>query len=276
MNWMNLPEKYRTKQSKTKILPIQYENNPTYKKGSKQGSTKIIKASKQLDYYDSWYEEEIYTNGIQTLPAIIASKFSLLQKKIEKQIQDEKEFIISIGGDHAITIAIVKAHEKNKKDFGYVCLDAHADMWSSWKNSSTNHACVTNKIHKNHKTLLVGVRTMDIDEHLKIKKHDDINIIRDEEFEFKIFQEELQKLPKNVYVSIDVDSFTPKLIKNTGTPEPGGFEWHETISMIEEVCKTKNVIGVDIVEFSPTKNYESEAYILAKLINKIIVLKQIY
>lgn len=272
MNWMNLPEKYRLDTSKTKILPIQYENNPTYKKGSKNGSVEIIKASKQLDYYDSWYEKEIYEEGIQTLPIIKANDFETLTKKVSTQIKKEKEFIISIGGDHAITIALVKAH---KKDFGYVCLDAHADMWSSWKNSPNNHACVTNQIHKKHKTLLVGVRTMDADEHNKIKKSRNITLIRDEEFDFKIFQEELRKMPKNIYVSIDVDSFTPKLIKNTGTPEPGGFEWYETISMIEEICKTKNVIGADIVEFSPNHMFENEAYILAKLINKIIILKRL-
>ncbi len=77
-------------------------------------------------------------------------------------------------------------------------------------------------------------------------------------------------------MSIDVDFFDPSIIKNTNTPEPGGFNWNQTMEILNLIFKEKEIIGADIVEFSPKGpnwNFSSESYFLAKLVYKIIAYK---
>ena len=68
--------------------------------------------------------------------------------------------------------------------------------------------------------------------------------------------------------------FDPSFIRNTGTPEPGGFNWNQVIVILREIFENKEVVGADIVEFAPKENFESDAYALAKLVYKIMALKQ--
>jgi arginase family enzyme len=89
-------------------------------------------------------------------------------------------------------------------------------------------------------------------------------------------EEKLRQLPKKIYISIDVDVFDPSIIRYTDTPEPGGLDWTQVNNLLKKVFEEKEVIGVDIVEFSPdTKNKAcfAESYLLSKLIYKMIAYK---
>ena len=76
-----------------------------------------------------------------------------------------------------------------------------------------------------------------------------------------------------MYITIDVDVFDPSFIRNTGTPEPGGLSWNQTIDILRKIFTHKEVIGVDIVEFSPKENFRAETYSLAKLAHTFMALK---
>ncbi|TKJ17174.1 agmatinase [Candidatus Woesearchaeota archaeon B3_Woes] len=257
MNFMNLPEKYR-KNAFFQILPIEYENNPTYGKGAKKGPKEIIKASKHLEYYDEQFDNEPFAKGIKTI-------------KNKKEVNSK--FTISLGGDHSITIGVVKDLEKKYKDFSVIILDAHPDMFHSWNNSQYNHRCVSQRISENHNILQIGIRSMDIDEKEIIDSKKNINIIKAYDFNKEKLKQELKKLKNKVYISIDVDVFDISFIRNTGTPEPGGFSWNQVIEILEEIFKNKEVIGADINEFAPRYNFKAEAFSLAKLAYKIMALK---
>ena len=182
--------------------------------------------------------------------------------------------MISLGGDHSITIAAIKALEINE-DFSVIILDAHADFRDSWNGSEYNHACTAKQVSKNHKVALLGVRSMDIDEKKQIEKADDVHLLKAYDFNLTKLKEILPKLKDKVYLSIDVDVFDPSFIRNTGTPEPGGFTWNQVISILKTIFKEKEVIAADIVEFAPKNNFEAEAYALAKLCYKLMAMKSI-
>lgn len=271
MNWMNLPEQYTTN-AYYAILPVEYENKPTFGEGARNGPSDIIQKSSQLDYYDSWYETEPYKQGISILSMVRPETPEDMIETLSDAPKKEG-FTIALGGDHAITVGLTKGYENIYDEFDYLCFDAHADYWHSWKGSQFNHACVSKRVSENHTTLLSGVRTMDKDEH-ELIKDDDTMLIRDEEFSKNIFQEKVAKLQNNVYISIDVDVLNPALISSTGTPEPGGLTWYELLNALEYCFKSKNVIGIDIVEFAPKG--EKEGYFLAKLCNKTMALENVY
>jgi len=279
MNWMNLPLEYSTEDSKFAILPIVYEKDLTFGQGTSKGSFEIIKASKHLEYYEDQFDCEPFLQGIKLLDQLELSNNSPeeMVNEISKVIENKKnKFVISLGGDHAVTIGIIKGLEQFYDDFSIIQFDAHADFRDSWNGSSLNHACVSKQISKNHSLLNIGVRSMDIDEKNLIDKEDNVHLISAYDFSLESIKNVLSKLKKKVYVTIDVDCFDPSFIKNTGTPEPGGLTWNDLINSLQLIFKNKEVIGADIVEFAPNYNFDSEAYALAKLSYKIMALQQTY
>ena len=141
MNFMNLDEQYRKPNSKFVIIPKPIEGDVSYGKGSNKGPEEIIKASKQLEYYDEQFDQEPFLKGI-----ITADTFN------------KDQFPIFLGGDHSITINAVKEVEGHQDDFSVIILDAHPDCFHSWNNSTENHRCTTQRLSEKHKTLVVGVR----------------------------------------------------------------------------------------------------------------------
>ena len=273
---MNLPEEFASKDSKYYILPIGYEGNLTGGKGTSKGPSEIIKSSYQLEYYDEQFNIEPYKRGIHILQNLSADTPEEITEKISEEVSKHKgKFIISLGGDHSISMGIVRGLEKTHDNFSVIVFDAHPDLFYSWNNSKLNHRCASFYISSKHQTTLLGIRSMDKDE-LEIVKNNNIHLIYSHENIKKSLLEILPKLENKVYISIDVDAFDPSFIRNTGTPEPGGFFWKEFIELLETIFKNKNVIGVDIVEFSPNENFESESYSLSKLIYKIMALNETF
>ena len=276
MNWMNLPQEYSTDRSKFIILPISYEKDVTFGIGAAKGPIEIIKASKHLEYYDDQFDCEPFLHGIKLLDQLELSnnKPEEIVNKISKTIENQKgKFIISLGGDHAITIGIVKGLEQSHEDFSIIQFDAHADFRDSWNGSSLNHACVSKQISKKHSLLNIGVRSMDIDEKKLMDQEDNMHLISAYNFSLEKIKEILPKLKNKIYLTIDIDALDPSFIRNTGTPEPGGLTWNDLIESLKLIFKNKEVIGVDIVEFAPNHDFEPEAYALAKLAYKIMALK---
>jgi len=253
MRFMDLDKQY-TENAFFSIIPKPFEGNVSYGKGSDKGPEEIIKASKQLEYYDEQFDCEPFLKGIETTDTL-----------------KQNQFPIFLGGDHSITINTVK---EINDDFDVIILDAHPDCFHSWNNETNNHRCTTQRISENHKALLVGIRSMDKDEVDIINNNDNIDLLKAYNYTDDFFKEKLSKLKNKVYISIDVDVFDPSFIRNTGTPEPGGFGWDQVINILKIIFENKEVIAADIVEFAPTENFRAEAYSLAKLAYKIMSLKQ--
>jgi len=286
--FMSLPKEYSGNESKFLILPINYEGKVSFLKGASNGAEQIIRASSELEYYDLELKKQGFLKGIKTLININIRRkkpeFAIKEISCEvKNLIDKNnyfstdKFLIVLGGDHSITIGVIEAFESFKENFSVIVLDAHADLRYSWNNSIFNHACVSRRIASKHKTIILGLRSADDSEIEFSKKNQNITLIKADEFSIKKFDDFLKKLDKDVYISIDSDVFDPSIIRFVGTPEPGGFSWNQMISVLKMIFKNKNVIGVDVTEFSPKgkfHNYASEAYTLAKLVYKIINLKE--
>jgi agmatinase len=80
-------------------------------------------------------------------------------------------------------------------------------------------------------------------------------------------------MTENVYITFDLDAFDPSLLPSTGTPEPGGLQWYETLEFLRRIFTEKNVVGFDLVELCPTGNYKPSAFTAAKLYYKMLSYK---
>lgn len=273
---MSLPPKYRTENAKFVILPIEYEKALTYGPGASKGSMEIIKASEHLEYYDEQFDVEPYEQGIRVLEPLKLNDVQpeeMVRRVSEVVSQQKDKFLIGLGGDHAVTIGIVKGLEQLHDEFSVIQFDAHADFRDSWNGSPLNHACVAKQISKKHSLLLVGVRSMDVDEKEQMEEKENVFLIKKYDYTLEKIKEILPKLHQKVYITIDVDVLDPSFIRNTGTPEPGGLRWEVVVESLKVIFENKQVIGADIVEFAPNINFEAEAYSLAKLAHKIMALK---
>lgn len=283
-NFMALPKEYATEKSRFSIIPIAYEGNVSWMKGAENGPSIIISASENLEYYDEQFEMEPFVLGIETQGEIRPGKVNeetaseIIEKELKKRISKNK-FPIFLGGDHSVTIATTRAMEGISPDFSFISIDAHSDLRESWNGSRFNHACTTKRVLERHNALIIGLRSQDIDEMEFMKFNKRVSAIKKYDFSKDELKKMLSSLSENVYLSIDVDAFDPSFIRNTGTPEPGGFLWDKMISAVEEIFKRKNVIGADITEFAPAgepHNYNSEAFSLAKLCYKMMSLSEKY
>lgn len=284
-NFLNIPnENSSLSNSKAVIISFPYEKSTSFGKGTKLGPKAIISASSQVELFDEELEKETYLKvGIHTTPEIkpsnIASKFYLpLTKKVEEVISLNK-FPIIIGGEHTISLGGVLGVIKKYKSFSVLHFDAHADLRDSYEGNKFSHASAMRRVLdlKEVKNLVsVGIRNISNNE----DEGSEYDFYKKNQKRIKIFwakdkenlsvKKILDNLEENVYLTFDVDAFDPSIMPSTGTPEPGGMLWHETLEILRQVFWEKNVIAVDVVELSPIKNMPAPDFMIAKMIYKMI------
>ena len=264
---------------KVVVIPFGLEKTVSYGNGTSKGPKEIIKASHQVELFDEDLNKEPYKYiGIKTLKPFPIKKNiidSLKQiENINKLLLDKKKFPLVLGGEHSLTPGAIRPFVKK---FGKICLlhfDAHADLRNSYNNNKFSHASAIRRCLDNPNVSVVsfGIRNISLTEiHFlkKNKKRIKIYWAKDKSsWNLNKFKKIISN--KKVYLTFDVDGFDSSLMPATGTPEPGGLFWDETIKIIKIAAQSSHIIGADINELSPIKGFDSYNFLAAKLAYKII------
>lgn len=273
---------YQSSYAKAKVAVIPYgmESTVSYGSGTRKGPKATIIASQQVETIDEKTYEHIYKCGIATLaePKVPSDPEKALQllDKLTTQVIADKKFPVIIGGEHTLTQGAMRAICKNYKDVSILHFDAHADMREHYHGSVYSHGAVMNQTMTNlpvKNIVQVGIRNLsdgpNNEMKFRIKNKDRIKTFWAWE---KLDPEKVASAikAKNVYISIDVDCFDPSIMPATGTPEPGGIYWWETLEVLKAVYRKRNVVGVDLVEFAPIKGLHHADFFMAKLAYKLI------
>lgn len=259
-------------QASTIILPIPFDKSSTWLKGTDKGPAAIIKSSKHLELYDIETDSEVYKKGIFTAKPLYATSSSVLLRKVDTKVSGylkDNKFVVTLGGDHSVSIGVFKAYAKHYSDLSILHLDAHADSRDSYEGTPYNHACVTARAREFTKNIVsVGIRSMDSSErvHLDRKKIFFAHDIHDSD---KWINNAVRLLTDSVYITIDLDVFDPGIMPSTGTPEPGGLGWYQIMKLLASVSKSKQIVGFDVVELCPSKN-KAPDFLAAKLIYTLL------
>jgi len=261
------------------IIPFGLEKTVSYGSGTSKGPKEIIKASHQVELFDEDLNKEPYKNiGIKTLsPFPIKKNVIDALKQIENINQfllEEKKFPLVLGGEHSLTAGAIRPFIKK---FGKICLlhfDAHADLRDSYNGNKFSHASAIRRCldYPNVSIVSFGIRNISKTEAIFLKKNRNrINIFWAKDKSNWNFQK-FKKIIKNkkIYLTFDVDGLDSSLMAATGTPEPGGLFWNETIKIIKMAAQTSNILGADVNELSPIKGFDSYNFLVAKLVYKII------
>ena len=261
------------------VVPFGLEKTVSYGGGTKNGPKEIIKASHQVELFDEELNKEPYKEiGIKTLkPFSIKNKIkSALDQlsKINEDILLSEKFPLVFGGEHSITPGSIKPFAKKYDEITLLHFDAHADLRESYQGEKFSHASAIKRCldYKNLKVVSFGIRNLSKEEmDFYNDNRDRIEIFwgKDKQtWDLSLLDKFFKN--KNVYITFDVDGFDASIMPATGTPEPGGMLWEDVLPIIKKVCQISNVVGADINELAPIKNFDSYNFLVAKLAYKII------
>jgi agmatinase len=264
---------------KVVVVPFGLEKTVSYGGGTKNGPREIIKASHQVELYDEELKYEPYKKiGIKTLKPFKIDKDIKKalnnMSKINQEILDKKLFPMTFGGEHSITPGCIAPFTKKYKNICLLHFDAHADLRESYNGEKFSHASAIKRCldHKNISVISFGIRNISESEIPFLKKNKsriDIFWAKDKlKWNLKKFKKMIKN--KTVYITFDVDGLDLSIMPATGTPEPGGLLWDETLNIIKIAAKNSNIVGADINELSPIKGFNTYNFLVAKLAYKIL------
>ena len=193
---------------------------------------------------------------------------------INKKIIAENKFPLVFGGEHSITPASIGPIIDKFGDVTLLHFDAHADLRESYQGEKFSHASAIKRCldFKNVKVVSFGIRNLskpEMDFYNDNRGRIEIFWSKDKKnWDLSLIKEYFKN--KTAYITFDVDGFDSSIMPATGTPEPGGLLWEDVLPIIKKVCQISNVVGADINELAPIKNFDSYNFLVAKLAYKIL------
>ncbi len=282
--FLGIDNKFSIKE-KVVVVPFGLEKTVSYGGGTKNGPKEIIKASHQVELYDEELNCEPYKKiGIKTLkPFKIDKNINKALNKISKineEILNKNIFPLTFGGEHSITPGCIAPFAKKHKKLCLLHFDAHADLRDSYDGEKYSHASAIRRCldYKNVSVVSFGIRNISKTEVTYFKKNSNRIKIFWAKDKKKWNLNSFKKLIKNktVYLTFDVDGLDSSIMPATGTPEPGGLLWDETLKIIKIAMKNSKIVGADINELAPIKGFNSYNFLVAKLAYKILSYKFLY
>lgn len=258
------------------ILPVSYEGTVSYGTGTGAGAMAIVDASRNMELYEEETDAEVYKIGIHTLeefkPRETPEKMMDSLYETTRELLKSDKFVCMLGGEHSVSAPIIKAHSEKYHDMSVLQIDAHADLRDTYDGTPHSHASIMARVVKDLRipSVQVGIRSISAEEARLLDSGIPTRIFwaRDIAGKTDWIDSAVDSLTENVYLTIDIDGLDPSIVPTTGTPEPGGLGWYETLELIRKIAEKKRIVGMDLVEYSYFENYDSPAFLCAKLVYK--------
>ena len=249
------------------LLTVGYDRTASHRKGAVDGGLAVVKCLREdVEFFDRYtkketgYEYKISHVDMGNLNSLYPEDMVLRVKEKYKQIYDNKNrFPVILGGEHSISIGTFQAisETEDAKKITILQIDAHPDFRHDDSNANPDqtrpsqfaHSCVMRRAYElGFNISQVGIRSYSKEEYDFFTKNN-----------INVFEWGLGKVPDineiinsiktdKVYIEIDIDGIDPAYLPATGTPVQGGLEWWYTIDLLREIIRTKNVIGLGVLE----------------------------
>jgi|SRR5690554_539604 len=275
--YAGIPQQYAVLETaKIVLIPVPYDGTSTWQKGADKGPQAFLEASENMELYDIETQSEVYKQGVYLADAITenSSPEAMVEEvhKITKEYIKRNKFVTLFGGEHSISIGSIRAFNESFDNLSVLHIDAHADLRKEYDGSKCNHACAVYEASQNANLVQVGIRSMDKTE-TTVMDPEKVFFAHEMAEDDYWMDNAIEALGENVFITFDLDAFDPSIMPSTGTPEPGGMLWYETLEFLKRVFAEKNVVGFDIVELCPQKTERSSDFLAAKLYYKMLSYK---
>jgi len=257
------------------VWPISYEGTVSYGGGTGEGAMAIIDASRNMELYDEETDAEVYRLGIHTVeltgPVEPPEEMMRVLHERARELVATGKFVCMIGGEHSVSGPVIRAHAERYENLSVLQIDAHADLRDQYDGTPHSHASVMARVVKDMKVpaVQVGIRSISAEEARALDSLPTrIFWAKDIVGRTDWWDEAVDSLTENVYLTIDIDGLDPSLVAQTGTPEPGGLGWYEVVGLIRTLARKRRVVGMDLNEYAYAEGHSASAFLCAKLIYK--------
>lgn len=282
-DFLDLPEQEATyERAGVLLLPVPFEATVSYGHGTAHGPAAIIEASKQVELYDREFDSEpALAYGVHTLPAVTmpadpAQAVEAITEAVAAAAASGK-LVVGLGGEHTVSVGFGRGLLRAVGGpLTIVQIDAHCDLRDSYEGSPYSHACIARRLLEEEgiaQVLQLGIRSLCPEEIAFARANPErVRIWFSEEVHAGNWQSELIERLRGrlVYLTIDVDGLDPSIVPATGTPEPDGLTWTETLAILRTVTQHATVVGLDCVELAPVESLHLADFAVAKLLYKAI------
>ncbi|PKK89325.1 MAG: agmatinase [Candidatus Wallbacteria bacterium HGW-Wallbacteria-1] len=281
------------------IISAPMEATVSYGSGTCNGPAAILGASSQVELYDmdlGYCPHEVGIHTLDPLPIVQGESpeksINTIRNAVKMVVsQGKKPFVL--GGEHSVTYGALLGYldgigreSADSSSFGILQFDAHSDLRDHYEDNPLSHACVMRRaLDLGFKVTGVGIRSMSPEEASELEALEErgvthftaahaagllhLNRLHGSD-EIQLLQI-IKSLPTNVWLTFDIDALDPSIIRQTGTPEPGGLIWYDVMAVLKALARNgNNVVGMDLVEFAPRGNEHADAFTCARLVQKMI------
>ncbi|MFC4723309.1 agmatinase [Geojedonia litorea] len=275
--YAGIPEEFaKLETAKIVLIPVPYDGTSTWQKGADKGPEAFLNASENMELYDIETDTEVYQQGVYLADPVTESSSpeAMVEAvhKVTKQYIKRNKFVTIFGGEHSISIGTIRAFNECFDNLTVLHIDAHADLRKEYEGSKCNHACAVYEASQNTNLIQVGIRSMDVMEKT-VMDEEKVYFAHEMAVDDAWMDSAIDQMSDNVFITFDLDALDPSIMPSTGTPEPGGLFWYETLDFLKQVFAEKNVVGFDIVELCPNKIDKSSDFLAAKLYYKMLSYK---
>jgi len=267
----HLPQLSEVSDVDVAIVGVPFDTGVSYRPGARFGPNHVRESSRLLRPYNPaanvspFATQQVVDAGdIAANPFDIEEAISSIHKSYD-QLSERAKKIVTIGGDHTITLPILRSVKAKHGPISVVHFDAHLDTWDSYFGADYTHGTTFRRASEEGLLDPEGCMHIGIRGPLYAAK----DLTDDKALGFQIFTSvEFQDLGVNaaiekmkarvgkrpVYISIDIDVLDPAHAPGTGTPEAGGLTSRELLSVVRATAGM-NVVGADIVEVAPAYDH---------------------
>jgi agmatinase/guanidinopropionase len=278
--FMRLPASRDLADIDVAIVGVPYDGGTSFRSGTRFGPRSIREMSLLLWGYNNalgvapaetlkiidYGDIEIYpVNILNTMESIVGESRKILQQDLT---------MIALGGDHSITLPLLRAHHAQFGPLAVVHFDSHPDTWDEeypaepFSHGTPFRRAIEEGLIDKDAYIQVGIRgpvseANDLEQAREMGAH--IFTI-DQVFKagISLIIQEIHTIvgTRNVYVSLDIDCVDPAFAPGTGTPEVGGLSSYQILQLVRGL-QGLNCIGFDLVEVSPPYDHSDITAILA-------------
>jgi agmatinase len=295
-NFLGLPtELADPERARVLVLPIPFEATVSYGGGTANGPAAIISASQQVELYDREFDDEPVNGwGVRTLPAldlpadpeaavhaIADGVYAAMTQSPAPQAPGGQtagaRLLVGLGGEHTISSGVAAGLVRALGGpITVVQIDAHSDLRDTYEETPWSHACVARRLLENpevEQIIQLGIRSV-CREEVEVARNEParVRVWYAEEVHAGAWRRELSDRVRGrrVFLTIDVDGLDPAIVPATGTPEPDGLTWNETLDLVRTISKSATIVGIDCVELAPHPGQHAADFAVAKLLYKVI------
>ncbi len=258
------------------IFGCPLDQTSTFRSGSDKAPDSIRESSESIESYSPYRDKDLEDVEFADLGDLdftgktMEESLDLIESQCIKIIEDGG-IPFALGGEHTVTLPVVRALDKLQDDFFLIHLDAHTDLREDYEGAKFNHATVVRRVADligPERLIQLGIRSGTQKEFLWMKQNQTLHVW-DDGCEKHI----LKRLNgRKAYLTLDLDVLDPACLPGTGNPEAGGWFYHD-LERFFRMLTHVDLIGADVVELNPSLDRSGMSSILAsKIVRELLLI----